>query len=624
MVCGHRAIRRCAALRRSSMSKLYREAGRVVDAVRQGQQGLKSALYAQPLSCDARAVYALASGTLGKRKALEASLSRCGLLEGRQPKKKKGTGRKATVDGGDASVIEASQLGTALVMTYDLLLGQGLRGGGQLSRLLKGKREALAQGFKVVAGSQAAKADAGPAAVDGACMSQLPRYLRINRTKVSSGEAAAKELRAQLQEALAQRARVEGKVADDQLVTTVAVDFDSLVPDVLVVPGHARALLHDQPLVNNGLVVLQDRSSCLAALSAGITPNSVVLDACAAPGSKTAHIVDMLSGTGCVIACERDPRRAVSLVRRLRDLVMLRRAPAGKAKAGHGGDAGDQADAWFDTIDESLFQAGSVWKFRAGRGGGTRVEIHVGDFLHCRPDAAPFKHVDVLLTDPSCSGSGLPEHHMDTEAAPPSSQRLRRLAAFQGRILRHALSFPGARTVVYSTCSVHRTENEAVVAGALGDGAAGDFAVVDALPWWRGSGTPPSPSWEAWCVRCDPAKDRCRGFFLCRLDRTRPGDPELTEQRASASAILAQDPARQRAVRRKEAKPADPLSELRPRARKRKRRRDAARASAAQLAGIGRDHTSSRDSVGSRGEGAGKKRKPAKGGGIQITKRVAA
>nr|KAG5710079.1 hypothetical protein BaRGS_030155 [Batillaria attramentaria] len=44
-----------------------------------------------------------------------------------------------------------------------------------------------------------------------------------------------------------------------------------------------------------------------------------------------------------------------------------------------------------------------------------------------------------------------------------SSQRLQNLARFQISILKHALQFPAAQRVVYSTCSVHEEENEAVV-----------------------------------------------------------------------------------------------------------------------------------------------------------------
>ena len=47
------------------------------------------------------------------------------------------------------------------------------------------------------------------------------------------------------------------------------------------------------------------------------------------------------------------------------------------------------------------------------------------------------------------------------------SERLHNLATMQLGLLTHALTFPSARVVVYSTCSIHPIENELVVAAAL-------------------------------------------------------------------------------------------------------------------------------------------------------------
>jgi len=181
---------------------------------------------------------------------------------------------------------------------------------------------------------------------------------------------------------------------------------------------------------------------------------------------------------------------------------------------------------------------GTSWEFFVGADAGVRVDVRVGDFLACDPSLPPFSEVEVLLADPSCSGSGLPEHHLGAPA-PISGARLRSLAAFQARILRHAMRFPRVRTVVYSTCSTHRIENEDVVTTALTGGRPRpSFRVAEALSWWRNAPSQPAdardasplPAWASHCIRCDPAVHRCRGFFLCRLDRKPPDCEESDDE----------------------------------------------------------------------------------------------
>lgn len=187
--------------------------------------------------------------------------------------------------------------------------------------------------------------------------------------------------------------------------------------DGTVVGPHAVRLakpapVHELPGFADGDVSVQDAAAQLAApllIGDGLPAGARVLDACAAPGGKTAHLLELADLD--VLALDSDAER----LRRVGDTLGRLGLSAGTTAA----DAGDTS-AWWD-----------------GR---------------------PF---DAILLDAPCSASGIVRRH-------PDVRWLRRpgdipaLAEIQGRLLDALwpLLAPGGR-LLYCTCSVFRAEGDA-------------------------------------------------------------------------------------------------------------------------------------------------------------------
>ena len=185
---------------------------------------------------------------------------------------------------------------------------------------------------------------------------------------------------------------------------TQAVVLDRPV-DVEQLPGFEQAL-----------VSVQDPAAQLAAGLLECKPGMNVLDACAAPGGKTLHIMQ---------SCENVQMTAVD-----KDELRLKRVAQNLSRAGLAAklvcaDA-NEPDSWFDGV-----------------------------------------FFDRILLDAPCSASGIIRRHPDIRLLrqPRDLEKLvelqRQLIVSLWRLLR-----PGGR-MVYSTCSVFKVENEDQVANFL-------------------------------------------------------------------------------------------------------------------------------------------------------------
>ena len=168
--------------------------------------------------------------------------------------------------------------------------------------------------------------------------------------------------------------------------------------------------LTELPGFAEGQWIVQDVSSALAVLAAGVKEGDLVVDACAAPGGKT------------LLAAERAGR------------VFSRDVSEEKA---------------------ALIRENAV-RMKA-----ENLEIRVWDARV--QDPSLLGKADVLLLDVPCSGLGVLGKKRDIKYH-VSQEGLRELTGLQKEILRACAGYvkPGG-TLVYSTCTINRAENQEMV-----------------------------------------------------------------------------------------------------------------------------------------------------------------
>ena len=211
---------------------------------------------------------------------------------------------------------------------------------------------------------------------------------------------------------------------------------DSRVP--LAVALESPCDVHELPGFGEGLVSVQDLGAQCVAFPLELAPGLRVLDACAAPGGKTALIAERESELAGLLALDIDPQRLARVKENL-----LRGDLHAQLKTGDAGNPG----AWWDGV--------------------------------------PF---DRILLDAPCSALGVIRRHPDIRLRKSPSE-IDKLPLLQARLLTSAwrMLAPGGR-LVYATCTVTRSENGAVVAAFL-EGTP-DASIVPAEHWpgWPGFG----------------------------------------------------------------------------------------------------------------------------------------
>ncbi|KAF5342347.1 hypothetical protein D9611_001609 [Ephemerocybe angulata] len=389
-----------------------------------------------------------------------------------------------------------------LVLVHDLLLARGIQSGdGPIKQAILRHKTRLHGEFQKLKIKRGAASTSELAQTADERSAAIPRYVRVNTAMWTTPQAI---------EYLTSR----GFTLTDSYTSGASdsKDFakDAHIQDLLLFAPQTS--FADEPAYQTGKLILQDKASCFpaAVLAPPASDYAVVIDATAAPGNKTSHLSALMKNKGKLYAFERDARRFKTLK------TMLDKAQCTNAVPVHRD---------FLTVDPNDGQYSSV--------------THIGSGIVNR--------LDYLVE------SGTKEDEDVT------ADRLSKLAAFQLKMIKHAMKFPQVKKIVYSTCSIHATENEHVVRDALlsEEAQANQFSLAprnEALGSWsrRGLESEMASKGKAFSspyyhclqlrlpnaedaesvIRCSPGEDFTNGFFVSCFIREEGCGVETSKRKA--------------------------------------------------------------------------------------------
>lgn len=270
-----------------------------------------------------------------------------------------------------------------------------------------------------------------------------------------------------------------GRVAEHLRSQGIRVRESICHPDILLADGvEGIAALSD---FAEGRVTVQDASSALSVMAAGIRPGDLVIDTCAAPGGKSLLAAEYTGPTGSVIC-------------------------------------GDVSESKTDLIRENILRMKA-----------DNLQVHLWDARVFDP--ALENRADVLLLDIPCSGLGVMGKKRDIKYH-ITREGLFALEELQKEILQNVWKYvkPGG-ILLYSTCTIRSRENREMVKWILEHLPFEASSVEPDLPkkvWLAAleekKANRPAPGilteqQEACCVQLLPGMLETDGFFFAKLSR---------------------------------------------------------------------------------------------------------
>ncbi|GFY62813.1 hypothetical protein TNIN_112811 [Trichonephila inaurata madagascariensis] len=347
------------------------------------------------------------------------------------------------------------------ILVYELIFGKGLPGESRPVTVVKSYRLKILDAYR-----EAIKLDS----LSFKDALTIPRYVRINTLRSSLSTVVNN-----LMDAKYKHIQYGKETSLNEYLDLVR----KLEPCSYLIDYHFEDLIVFSHLENmsnwsmfkKNFVFAQDKSSYIPVAALDPKPGSTVLDACAAPGMKTVHMAAIMENKGKIYAFEKNSSRFQTLRQ------MLDRAPV------------------------------------------KICEAHCMDFYSVDTMDPKYNSVEYILVDPTCSGSGM-VNRMDSVTDTRDSKtafRLQKLAGFQILLLKHALSFPSVKRVVYSTCSTSEEENEYVVHEVL-ENFQHIFKLVRVMPNWPIRGME-EYKFGKLCLRANPGETLTNGFFVAMFER---------------------------------------------------------------------------------------------------------